>query len=117
MKKIKRMVVHNFERGVLMKISIKDLTRKVQDKPEVPRFHFPSWDYLYMRDIERLEKWIADFLQAFEEFNTELWEKLREVQNNPARFNEAEILREILGEKSRLLKKNNYGDNPPRHFL
>jgi len=88
-----------------MKISIKDLTIKIQDKPKVPPFHFPSWDYLYMRDIERLEKWIADFLQAFEEFNAELREKLREIQNNPARFNEAEILREILGEGKPTLEK------------
>lgn len=83
-----------------MRISIDDLTRKIQDKPEAPPFHFPSWDYLYMRDIEKLEKWMADFLEAFEEFKIELREKLREAQNNPARFNTAEILEEILGEKA-----------------
>lgn len=88
-----------------MRISIDDLTRKIQDKPEVPPFHFPSWDYLYMRDIKRLEKWMADFLQAFEEFKTELREKLREAQKNPARFNAAEILEEILGEKKSFLEK------------
>lgn len=81
-----------------MRISIDDLTRKIQDKPKVPQFHFPSWDYLYMRDIKSLEKWIADFLQAFEEFKTELREKLREAQKDPARFNAVEILEEILGE-------------------
>jgi len=88
-----------------MKICIDDLTRKIKDKPEVPPFHFPSWDYLYMRDIKRLEKWMVDFLQAFEEFKSELREKLREVQNNPARFNTAEILQEILGEKKPSLEK------------
>lgn len=94
-----------FERGMLMRISIDDLTRKVQDKPKVPPFHFPSWDYLYMRDIKKLEKWIVDFLQAFEEFKTELREKLKGAQNNPARFNAAEILEEILGEKKPSLEK------------
>ena len=83
-----------------MRISMDNLIRKIQDKPEIPPFHFPSWDYLYMRDIQKLEKWVADFLQAFEEFKTELQEKLREVQNSPARFNAVEILEEILGEQT-----------------
>lgn len=81
-----------------MKISINDLAKKIQDKPEIPPFHFPSWDYLYMRDIKRLQKWMADFLQAFEEFKTELQQKYREVQNDPARLVAVEMLREILGE-------------------
>jgi hypothetical protein len=80
-----------------MRVSIKVLTRKIQDKPQVPSFHFPSWDYLYMRDIKNLEKWIADFLRAFEEFKTELQEKLTEAQDTPAKSGTAEILEEILG--------------------
>lgn len=81
-----------------MRISINDLTRKIQDRPEIPPFHFPSWDYLYMRDLKKTEKWVADFLLAFEEFKIGLREKLREAQNDSSRFSAVEILKEILGE-------------------
>ncbi len=82
-----------------MRISLADLAKKIQEKPEVPPFHFPSWDYLYMRDIRKMERWMVNFLQAFEEFETELRERLREVQKEPARFSAEDILEEILGEK------------------
>jgi hypothetical protein len=85
-------------REELMRISINDLARKIQDRPEIPPFHFPSWDYLYMRDLKKTEKWVADFLLAFEEFKIGLREKLREAQNDPSRFSAVEILKEILGE-------------------
>ncbi len=87
-----------------MRISVNDLEKKIQEKPKVPDFHFPSWDYLYMRDIKKLEDWIVDFRQAFEEFKAELQERLKTAQNEPTGFSVANVLQEILGGKESSLE-------------
>jgi len=81
-----------------VKVSIKDLREKIENKPEISPFHFPSWDFLYMRDIKKLEKWIKDFLQAFDQFEMELREKMEEAQSRPSEPYTIEILKGIFGE-------------------
>ena len=87
-----------------MKASIKNLREKLENRPQFPSFHFPSWDYLYMRDIKKLEQWIEEFLQAFGQFEMELREKLKEVQGKPSEHYAIEILKEILGDTEKLSK-------------
>ena len=82
-----------------MQVSVKNLREKLERKPEIPEFHFPSWDFLYMRDIGKLKQWIVDFAQAFEQFETGLQEVLKKLQDNPADSREIAILKEILGEQ------------------
>jgi hypothetical protein len=45
----------------MLEVSIKVLKERLESRPYVPAFHFPSWDFPYMRDIKKLEEWISDF--------------------------------------------------------
>jgi hypothetical protein len=80
-----------------VKVSIKVLKERLENRPQVPPFHFPSWDYPYMRDIKKLEKWVSDFSRVLEQFEIELREKLEEAQNNPSEADAVEVLKKILG--------------------
>jgi GTP1/Obg family GTP-binding protein len=82
-----------------MQVSVKNLREKLESTPEIPEFHFPSWDLLYMRDIKKLEKWIADFTQTFEQFETGLQEALKKLQDSPTDSHAIAILKEVLGEQ------------------
>jgi hypothetical protein len=86
-------------RNQKMQVCVKNLREKLESKPEVSEFHFPSWDFLYMRDIKKLEEWIADLTQTFEQFETGLREALKKLQDSSPDSRAIEILKEILGEQ------------------
>jgi len=81
-----------------LKVSVKNLRENLENKPQIPPFYFPSWDWLYIRDIEKLEKWIDGFHRAFDQFEKELREKLKEAQEKPSESYTVEILKAILGD-------------------
>lgn len=81
-----------------MEVTVKSLKEKSEQVPEIPSVHFPSWDYLYMRDIKKLQAWISDFVQAFGVFEAGLREKLVEAQKESSEPHSIELLKDILGE-------------------